>query len=117
MSKHIAARAAGFASMRQSSCAFGRDLWQKGCRRPLVARFGRGALCEQHCQEVARREQTSHREEVDLLFLQTWPMIAGGWGNETPLRLLSCARLEADTERKLGWDALESAARAGRGLP
>ena len=108
--------AAASAGVRRISCAFGSDLWAGGCRRPGVAKFGRVALCEQHFQEVAAKERTAHWEEVDLL-LEAWLLIATAWENETLLRLLSYARLEADTERELEHDAVEDAARARRLLP
>ncbi len=111
VSEHSVGYAA--AATKRFSCAFGTDLRAQGCRRSAATSFGRVPLCEQHFKEVAASERTAHWEEVDLL-LEAWLSVAGSWGNETLLRLLRYARLEADTEREVERGFLESAARAGR---
>lgn len=56
------------------------------------------------------RDRQEHWEEV-FLFLEMWNEVARAWNNDTLLRLMSYARLEAKTERDLETGAAPRRAR------
>lgn len=100
-------------SVRGQACRFGNGTPDGACGNRGVERFGSTLLCERHIKEVEARERKEHWEEVDT-YLSMWTRVAHARGNETLLRLLRYARLEALSDRECERQALERAVETGR---
>lgn len=100
-------------SARGQACELGNGTPDGGCGNRGVEMFGSTLLCERHAKEVEARERNEHWEEVNV-YLNMWTKVAYARGNETLLRLLRYARLEARGDRECERKALERAIETGR---
>jgi hypothetical protein len=100
------------ASPKGHTCGFGNGIPDGDCGGQGVEMFGSILLCERHLKEAEARERKDHREEVDI-YLSMWAKIAQARGNETLLRLLRYAQIEARTDRMYERRAQERAISAG----
>ena len=98
---------------KQHACGFGRDSTDGACEQRGVEEFEGLLPCERHVKEAEARERKDHWEEVDV-YLSMWTKIAQARGNETLLRLLEYAQIEARTDRMHARKVLERAMGAGR---